>query len=152
MTLSFKSFRLDYHSCHSHSRKRVTWKESQIFWSIANQKQRRPPSPSSLHRALLPLNIELDTSIHFEFSKPSEGQTGSVGSITQHERTCTWELPSNRNITKKQTHGDKLSGSGNKKRLTPKNIAMIRIPAFLKATNKSCFIDLQQSHKNNTIK
>lgn len=48
-------------------------------------------------------------------------------------------------------HGDILSGSGNKKRLAPKNIAMIRIPTFLKAANKSCFIDLQQPQKKNII-
>lgn len=155
MTLSFKSFRLGYHSSHSHSRKPLTLKELQIFRRTANQKQRRPPSPSSLHTALLPSNIKQDTlgfGWVFFFSKPSKGQSSSVGSITQHEHARIWELPSNRNITRNKTHGDRLSGSGNKKRLAPKNIAMIRIPALLKAANKSCFIDLQQPHKNNTIK
>lgn len=151
MTLSFKSFRFGYHSSHSHSRKPLTLEIVQMFQSTANQKRRYPPSPPSLYAALLPLNIKLNISFHFEFTKLSEGQTSFVGPITQHEHTHTWELPSNRSITENQMHGDRLSGSGNKKRLAPKNIAMIRIPAFLKAANKSCFIDLQQPQKKNII-
>lgn len=58
MMLSFKSFRLDYHSSHSHSRKPLTLRELQIFQSTENQKHRRLPSPSSLNSAFLSLNIK----------------------------------------------------------------------------------------------